>query len=493
MSKKDPQPAKKSYFFGPGFHDIARAVRESWGQNAKTARKAYGNYQKKGFMTFSGQYNLFVALSVVTFGTIFFGVISAAALVIILLFFALVYLGFSAVWLLDRAYLHQKKIFTACNECKSKFLIPTYLCPKCGACHTNLTASSYGILKRTCQCGHKLPTTFFNGRRHLQAICPACRRNGKTTVLTDRESRPFCIPVVGGRSVGKTAYITAFSKLFVEQVAPSKGMEIEFYNQTKKDIYTEIKADYASGSTRMTQRSHDLDKTSAVSFSFFVKHRKLRPERLVHIYDIAGEVFTDNSENEVQRQYEYCQGIIFVIDPFSIPIVRARYGNLLALEDKAGIGMANINAVINTFLNKLREVTGLSDQKMSRVPIAVVLSKTDSAGIAKLFSEEQIKAIQDRQPDRNLDRYDAMDILCREFLRTNDMSSVISTIELKFKFNRFFAVSAIGHPRDHGAYAPVGVLEPVAWICQRADRGFYGLWGEHTFSDKSVGTEMEET
>ena len=204
-------------------------------------------------------------------------------------------------------------------------------------------------------------------------------------------------------------------------------------------------------------------------------------------------MFTDNSENEVQRQYEYCQGIIFVIDPFSIPIVRARYGNLLALEDKAGIGMANINAVINTFLNKLREVTGLSDQKMSRVPIAVVLSKTDSAGIAKLFSEEQIKAIQDRQPDRNLDRYDAMDILCREFLRTNDMSSVISTIELKFKFNRFFAVSAIGHPRDYGAYAPVGVLEPVAWICQRADRGFYGLWGEHTFSDKSVGTEMEET
>ena len=121
MSKKDPQPAKKSYFFGPGFHDIARAVRESWGQNAKTARKTYGNYQKKGFMTFSGQYNLFVALSVVTFGTIFFGVISAAALVIILLFFALVYLGFSAVWLLDRAYLHQRKSLPRAMSARASF------------------------------------------------------------------------------------------------------------------------------------------------------------------------------------------------------------------------------------------------------------------------------------------------------------------------------------------------------------------------------------
>ena len=41
---------------------------------------------------------------------------------------------------------------------------------------------------------------------------------------------------------------------------------------------------------------------SAVSFSLFVKHASLSPERLFHVYDIAGEVFTNNDENEVQQQ-----------------------------------------------------------------------------------------------------------------------------------------------------------------------------------------------
>ena len=338
MKASKKQPAKKSYFFGQGYIDIGTEIKNSWLQNAQTAKKYYRRYSEKGLMSFSGVYNLFCALSVVTFGTVFFLLISAVMLSVVSVFFILVYIGFSVAWLFDRLHLTRKKIFTACNECKCKFLIPTYICPKCGARHTNLTPGVYGIFKRTCSCGEKLPTTFMNGRRKLKAICPNCLAEGKMTVLNDRESRPLCIPVVGGRSVGKTAYITAFSKEFVETVAPKKGLEIEFYSDAKKDIYSEIKADYESGSTRMTARPQDITKSSSISFSFFVKNKALRPERLVHIYDIAGEVFTNNDENEVQRQYEYCHGIIFIIDPFAIPAVRARFEDLLPPEDKAGIG-----------------------------------------------------------------------------------------------------------------------------------------------------------
>ena len=127
----------------------------------------------------------------------------------------------------------------------------------------------------------------------------------------------------------------------------------------------------------MTARPKDVNAASSVSFSFFVKNPALSPERLVHIYDIAGEVFTDNSENEVQKQYEYCQGVVLMIDPFAIPSIRYKYEELLTPEDVAGIGKADINTIINSFLNKLREVTGLSDSKMSAVPLAVVISKID--------------------------------------------------------------------------------------------------------------------
>ncbi len=135
MSKKNAQPAKKSYFFGQGYKDIGDAIRLSWRKNASTAKKYYDSFTEKGLMSFKGIFKLFCALSVVSFGTVFFALISLVMVAVVSLFFVLVYIGFSAVWLFDRLYLMRKKIFTACNECKSKFLIPTYLCPDCGAQH----------------------------------------------------------------------------------------------------------------------------------------------------------------------------------------------------------------------------------------------------------------------------------------------------------------------------------------------------------------------
>lgn len=486
MRMNKVQPAKKSYFFGQGYKDIANAISTSWKRNAQNACYFYYDYEDYGLMSFKGVFYLFCALSVVSFGTIFFVLISAIMLTVVSLFFVLVYIGFSMAWLFDRVYLTRKKIFTACDECKSKFLIPTYICPKCGAQHTNLSPGVYGILKRTCNCGEKLPTTFFNGRKKLQAICPNCFAEGKTTYLNDRESRPLCVPVVGGRSVGKTAYITAFSKRFVEFTAPQNNLEIEFYNQAKEEIYSEIKSDFAHGSTRMTARPQDITKSSSISFSFFVKHKSLKPERLMRIYDIAGEVFTDNNENEVQKQYEYCQGIIFIIDPFSIPTVKAKYENLLTAEDKAGIGRADINGVINVFINKLREVTGLSDRKMSKVPIAVVIGKIDSAGLSEEFSDEKIEEMRFFNPEMEINQSDAIDYLCRQFLIKNEMESFINAINMKFENNRFFAASAIGHSRDAGVYNPVGVLEPMEWICTKADKQLASLWVKEKYSEKPI-------
>lgn len=492
MRKNKTQPAYRSYFFGQCYEDIATAIKQSWHKNAQTATEYYDKYDEKGLMSLKGVYNLFCALSVVSFGMLFFSLISLILISFSSVFFIFVYIGFSSAWLFDRAYLIRKKIFTACNECKCKFLIPTYICPRCGAQHTNLTPGKYGILKRTCKCGEKLPTTFFNGRRKLQSICPHCHSEGRRTYLHDRESRPFCVPVVGGRSVGKTAYITAFSKVFIEFVAPRNKLEIEFYSKEKEAIYSEIKADFAHGSTRMTERPQDISKSSSISFNFFIKNEALSPERLMHIYDIAGEVFTDNNENEVQRQYQYCHGIIFIVDPFAIPSVRARYESLLTSEDKAGIGRADINGIINVFINKLREVTGLSDKKMSRVPIAIVIGKTDSANLREEFSDEKIEELKFFNPKIEINRSDAIDYLCRRFLKENEMEGFINTINMKFKNNRFFAASAIGHTRDAGVYNPVGVIEPMEWICTKADKKLASLWVKGKYSKKPLKNIFEE-
>ncbi len=495
-----PQPAKKSYFFGKGYTDLINTIKGAWQRNFDSLGKYKDNIANsraagdgRGAFIFKLIVNVLAMLAVLVFGSIITAAVSLVNIVVLLVFMLLIYIGFSLIWLTDRIYLVRKKIFTACHECKEKSLIPTYICPKCGAKHTNLTPGVYGILKRTCvgedpnsYCGEVLPTTFFNGRRNLEAICPHC-----STPLSDRESVPICIPIVGGRSVGKTAFITAFSKDFIDQVAPSHSWDIEFYNDKKEEIFKEIEMDYLKGSTRMTDRPQDINKASSVSFSFFVKGKEFKPERLVHVYDIAGEVFTDNTENEIQKQYEYCQGIVLIIDPFAIPSVRNRLEDQLTPEDIAGIGKADINGIVDSFLNKLREVTGLSDKKMSGVPLAVIISKIDSAGLEQELGDPAIKKKMAENPEVFSDYYNIQDYICREFLRDNGMESFLNNVELKFSNNRFFACSAIGHTRDAGQYAPEGVLAPMQWIFDNADGAMAKTWKDVEFSKKLIKIKEE--
>jgi hypothetical protein len=484
---KIPQPAKKSYFFDKGYVDMRNTIKGAWSRNGESIGNYAENLQDLGNISslpikiFMAVINILAIIAIIICGSIITAFITTINVAVLLLFMAIVYIGFSVIWLVDRIYLARKKIFTACHECKEKSLIPTYICHKCGAKHTSLTPGVYGILHRKCNCGEILPVTFFNGRKELEAECPHCGHP-----LTDKESRPLCIPIVGGRSVGKTAFITAFSREFIENIAPAKGIKIDHYNSAKNDIYKDIIQDYNMGSTRMTARPHDVTQASAVSFSFFAKHPSFSPDRLIHIYDIAGEVFTDNNENEIQKQYEYCQGIVLMIDPFAIPSIRYKYEELIEPEDIAGIGKADINEVINAFLNKLREVTGLSDNKMATVPLAIVIGKTDCAGLEQDIGDIAVNKLMRAEPDKYTDYYDTQDYLCRKFLKENDMESFLSNITIQFKTNRFFACSAIGHTRDKGKYEPKGVLPPMQWLFGLADHKMGQVWNDITFSKKSV-------
>lgn len=97
---------------------------------------------------------------------------------------------------------------------------------------------------------------------------------------------------------------------------------------------------------------------------------------------------------------------------------------MLTPEDKAGIGKADINGIINVFINKLREVTGLSDRKMSKVPIAIVIGKTDSADLCKEFSDDKIDEIQNLNTKIEIHKSDAIDYLCRKFLKENEWKAL---------------------------------------------------------------------
>lgn len=488
----DSQPARKSYFFDKGYKDLRRTVAGAWARNLEVVRDFWQNISDledeeiipRAFQTVV---YFFAIIAVLAIGSVLTALLTLANVIVLVVVMAVVYIAFTVVWAVDRLYLVCNGIFSACINCKTRSIIPHYRCPSCNALHTNLTPGVYGILSRRCNCGNKLPTTFV-GRRKLQAFCtnPDCGEE-----LLDRGARPFCVPVVGGRSVGKTAFITAFSREFIETVAPEKEIETRFYNDKMEDLYREITRDFTSGSTRMTERSHDINTASSISFSFFAEHARLRVKRLIHLYDVAGEVFMDNAEHEKQEQYRYCHGIVMIIDPFSIPLIFERYADQLTPEDIAGIGRADLNDIADSFINKLRTVTGMGDRDMSRVPLAVVISKIDSAGLEQEVGAEAVCALMRAEPERFPNYFDAQDYLCRKLLWENDMGGFLNSMTSRFQKTRFFACSAIGHTRDQGEYMPYGVQPPMEWLCLNADKRLARTWTSHTFTKEPAAVREE--
>lgn len=484
--QKNSQPAQISYFLGPGWKKLGEFIKQFWRLNQKDIKKRAKKVETgKGVMTFSGLGNLMSCISLILFGTVFFFIITVTVSLILGTAFLGIYILILVIWGIDKLTLITKGIFVACPNCKSKYLIPTYICPNCGEKHTKLMPGKYGVFYRKCNCGCKLPSNFLTKRGCLDAECPNCGVS-----LSSTGSKPLCIPIIGGRSSGKTAYITAFSYDFIEKVAPRNNMTIKHYNEEYEAFYKkEIINDYLAGTTRMTKTEMDLKQISSKAFSFIVQHKKLHPDRLIQIYDVAGESFIDNTENEEQLQYNYCHGIVFILDPLSIPAIRNSLDETINNIDKSSVGTLDIDVVLDSFFNKLKQITGNSSSEVLNVPISIVISKGDIKTLDRFIGDDKISEYLEEH-GLDIDSYTlAEDKICRQFLNDNGLASFVNNIDLKFKNSRYFKCSSIGHTRENGRYNPKGVLEPMEWIFQTADNGMKKVWVENVFKNPRRGDE----
>ncbi|QYZ78215.1 hypothetical protein E2N92_01600 [Methanofollis formosanus] len=471
------QPARKSYYFEKGYSDLYNSIKGAWINNKISITGFWSKLSQKLSDTDTGALEklfyivmyVIAILSVIVVGTIVTLFLSLVHILILLCVMVIIYIAFLIMWGVDRLYLIWNKIFSPCTVCTkcSEYLIPTYLCPNCGVEHTRLTPGVYGILKRECQCGTIIPTTFFNGRRDLKAICPACG-----SPIYGKESKPICVPVIGGSAVGKTMFITAFIRDFAVSVVPASNWEIEHYSKEKQLLLENIVENYSKGNVRKT-----TDK-SAISINFFLKSKDnlWYPEKLFFIYDIAGEVFGGETEDRLQKQYQYCHGIVFLIDPFSCPDILNDYFSKISPADRAQISQTNPNDALDIFIQKLQDIAGLSPSALSKVPIAVVINKTDIGGLQKLFDNTALAEIIARNSKKKLTESDAQDIACREFLRQNGLGNLVQTIEMKFKTNKFFDCSALGHSIGQGPMRPSHVMVPMRWLFSFIDRDIAKGW-----------------
>ncbi len=455
------QPAKVSYFFGKGYTDLWNTIKEAWTRNLYSAKEQFMIAGEKGYFSMGGAINLVAAISIFIFGSLITAFTTAVHIGILFLFFACVYIGFAFLWLVDRIYIMVNKIKNACPnpDCQASFLIPVYECPNCGAKHTELVPSKYGILMRTCLCGTKLPTTFLNGRGKLKAYCPVC----DTQLSGDTASRQYAFPVIGGPSVGKTCYINMAIDQMMNEVAPARGWEMKFITDADQKDHALAMKSLKQGVRLMKT---ELNALTAYQMMLTLQNEKIG--RRIYVYDISGEMFSSSSDFQNNQAYSYADGFIFIIDPLTL--------NQFAMEveDKIdlnayGASAKDFDDILNIMLINLEKMFNLKDKDTLKRNLAVVINKVDVPTLEERIGETAAQQYLAEHADTCKSYMDARDAVCRDFLMEYGAGNFVRTAEAKFKAVRYFTCSALGHNHEGQPYEGKNVVDPMLWLLQQTD------------------------
>jgi len=442
-----PSSVRRSYFFGPGFHQIGVTVKDAFiklkEQSDKiTDFRERNSYRPWYFKIWIWIFYVAAFAAIYVFGFSWMALFSATLAAVITGGMIMFYIMFTVLWVVDRIMLAVKSIHSRCPNCKRISVVPVFICSDCGMEHRKLTPGPYGVFHLRCGCGAQLPTTFINGRSILKAICPYC-----ATELAASNARQYGIQLIGGVSAGKTTFLAAFCHLYLERLKKLRYLSNEVF---PADAFNELEHWFQNGLSSSTSE------TNANMYSIIHKRNKEIPYQLT-IYDIAGEAFTRLSGGMQQQQFRYCEGLIFVVDPTAPP-------------KKANDPFAG-------FISEFKGLKGKHSVKLSNIPTVVIISKADlyiqEIGLSVIYeryrsnpSEFSTAAVQG-----SLDL--TRNGVCQEFLVNHNYENVLNLIRGEFSNVQYYPVSAMGHTAISGkSYEPWGVVEPVMWLLRYTDESF---------------------
>ncbi len=442
------QPAEKSYVFDKGYRDVGHAFATTWGQTFDSAsvKKLFSNV-----LLFIP--NLVVFLIITAFRVVLNSIISLLLIIAFVTVAPTVYIGFVLVAFWDSVYRVFKRISSVCPNCQYRFDLPAYICPSCGRVHSRLIPSQYGIFKRKCLCGKKLPTTFFNGRQKLEAQCVKCGfdlRDGGNHV-------DICIPVVGGASAGKTCFINMAISRIEQSVAAKKGYVFEYISNGLND-YEDIVRGMNSG--YLPEKTSDM---RLKYYQFYLAPKGEKVKRLVSICDVGGEIYADNNMIGNQIGFRYANAFIIVIDPLSIIEYKKEVGKSINLS-QYGASAMTIDEILSRLITTLENLYSISSKVMLKTDVAIVFTKCDLPGLGEQIGRSAVNIyIRNHYATKEA----ASNILCEAFLRKHQEDNFVNNVKSKFKSVQYFTCTSLGNINGKGGFTPEGVEEPIMWLMKK--------------------------
>ncbi len=490
------EPAFLSYFHGQAFKDLGSVIQVMVKDLAFLIIMV-----NKGIVRVTIFGSVFVwPLTLMTYVALIPPIIIAA--VTTLLFLVMHAISLGLVWVfamalsglftvMEKAVILSRAGYAKCPhaECHEPVPLPIFICPNCGAQHNNLLPGKFGIFKRTCKCGARLPTLFWLGKGRLDSVCPHCHKPMSAELF----GGSVHIPIYGGPSTGKTMYLMSTTwSLLKKQVHKDKQddkkednnedttgshlenkvpkIQVHFIDKATKNNYeNHWKKDFESGRVR--------EKTVEPYPDAFLLGMRRVPglPTSVYLYDPAGEALADESLLDAHRFMKYIDGLVLLIDPLSLQSFAERYSNMGGPDVSITTSHLLPEETITRVINLLERLGNLSTRHAGKQRIAVVLNKADLPGLQQ---ELGIK-LEDRDlhDDWNNLGADEESNKIHDWLKKND-PHLMQILETRFQDIRFFAVSALGHiPKTGQGFSPIRVLEPLAWLLSKRNTFAHPLWG----------------
>ncbi len=299
--------------------------------------------------------------------------------------------------------------------------------------------NKYGVFHHTCQCGNKLPSTFFLNRGKLQARCTHCHQ----FLLREHiESKRLFIPILGGPSVGKTTFMFSAIKNLIEHKAEDLGYTTEFLDKN-----TESKYDTVVQSLRNGYLPAKTVENIPKAFNLGLKKNDVL-KWLLYVYDPAGEAYNSVNDVSSHNYNEYMSGMIFIIDPFSFDEVKSKYKTVLSQKNEIAASKLSVEDALTRTLLALEESYGLSKTGKIKKPFAIVLNKVDALTLDQPSNKEGEE-----------------DFVRNKLVEWGE-ASLLQQIETRFSNFNFFTCSALERATKDNIKVSHGqdTLEPLLWI-----------------------------
>lgn len=332
-----------------------------------------------------------------------------------------------------------RKADASCPTCYHVMVVPAYRCDGCGRLHRDIRPGLLGALRRRCGCGRGLPTTVLRAAHRLTARCQRCEgglREGAAAMTDIR------IPVFGPMSAGKTRLVHA-GLVGLRDELVAQGGELDFVDFDSRETFE--RAVEIVGSRADTAKTPAGQLPHAITARASLK----RSRCLVHLFDAAGEFFTDREDNSQLEFLDHAGGLVLVVDPFSIRWVQDQLGGAGDPRvTEAHPAAEDPERGYRVTVERLRQY-GVATARRS---VAVTVVKAD---LLEGCDE-------------------ASDLLrgnVRDWLLRAGLDNLVLAAERDFAEARYFVVSSMSESRAGSEFSPAA---PLLWMIRRGARSFSG-------------------